>query len=235
MSDETRAQNVVEALSRVIRDLPAIGKDSTASAQQGGYSYRGIEAITRAASPLFAKHGIVFAPQVHEWQPPRELQINNKPWTDERLAVTYRVYGPGGPDDFIEVGPIPAIGRDNSDKGTNKCLTQAFKYALTQTLCIGDGKDDADGVAHEADSRGELSGGWSSITERDEAWERFKGYADRDLSQPVAEKIGAMVEAENITLLTFTKAQSDTIDALVGADVPAAPTHTPLGVDEEPF
>jgi hypothetical protein len=61
------------------------------------------------------------------------------------------VFGPGGAQDFIDVGPIPAIGRDNSDKGTSKCMTQAFKYALLQTLCIGDAKDDADGTTHERD------------------------------------------------------------------------------------
>lgn len=144
--------NVVQALALVIRDLPAIGKDLQASAQQGGYSYRGIEAVTREAAPLLAKHGVVFAPHRVEWLEPRELVINSKPWTDERALVTYRVYGPGGPEDFIEVG-VMGIGRDNSDKGTNKVLTQAFKYALLQTLCIADGKDDADGTTHEADGQ----------------------------------------------------------------------------------
>lgn len=149
--DETAAGNVIEALSRVIRDLPGIGKDQQASAQQGGYRYRGIEAITREAGELFARHGIVFAPKLSRWHPRTDLTINGKPWTDERVEVTYTVYGPGGREDCIEVGPIPALGRDNSDKGTNKCLTQAFKYALIQTLCIGDAKDDADGQTHEVD------------------------------------------------------------------------------------
>ena len=148
---EGPAPNVVVALSRVMRDLPGIGKDQAASAAQGGYRYRGIEAITREVAPLFAKHGVVFVPRVHEWFEPREFLVNNKPWTDERLLVTYTVYGPGGPQDNITVGPIPAIGRDNSDKAGNKCLTQAYKYALLQTLCIADAKDDADGETWERD------------------------------------------------------------------------------------
>lgn len=146
------AANVVVALSQVIAELPGIGKDENASQQQGGYAYRGIEAITREAAPLFAKHGIVFVPRLVRWERD-QITVSNKPWTDDRCEVVYTVYGPGGPDDKIEVGPIPAVGRDNSDKGTNKALTQAFKYALLQVLCIADGKDDADGSTHERDAR----------------------------------------------------------------------------------
>jgi len=146
------APNVVVALLRVMDELPAIGKDGRADPKQGGYAYRGIEQITKQAQGLFAKHGVVFVPRVvgHEI---REIEVNGKPWTDTIEQVEYDVYGPGGVEDKITVGPILAIGRDNSDKGGNKCLTQAFKYALLQTLCISDAKDDTDGQAHEASFR----------------------------------------------------------------------------------
>lgn len=145
------ATTVTEALRRVMRDLPAIGKDQQASEQQGGYAYRGIEQITKEAQRLFAEHGVIYVPRVlsHET---RDLVVNSKPWTDTVLLVEYDVIGPGGPEDRITVGPLLAIGRDNSDKGANKALTQAFKYALIQTLCISDAKDDADGQTHEADA-----------------------------------------------------------------------------------
>jgi hypothetical protein len=145
------ADDVTGALLKVMADLPGIGKDLRAAQQQGGYAYRGIEMIANEASPLFAKHGVMFTPRVVSWET-REFTINNKPWTDERLMVEYKVYGPGGKDDFIVIGPIAAIGRDNSDKGCNKALTQAFKYAMIQSLCIADSKDDADGTTHERDA-----------------------------------------------------------------------------------
>jgi hypothetical protein len=141
--------NVIAALSSVIDEMPPIGRDGRASQQQGGYAYRGIEQITRAAAPLLAKHGVVFVPQVVGMET-RELTVNSKPWTDTILTVRYRVCGPGGPEDFVEA-TVVGIGRDNSDKGANKALTQAFKYALTQVLCIGDSRDDVDGDTHEAD------------------------------------------------------------------------------------
>lgn len=245
MAEEAKAANVVEALARVMRDLPGIGKDSNAAAAQGGYSYRGIEAITRAVSPLLAKHGVVFAPQVHEWQQPRELMVNNKPWTDERLAVTYRVYGPGGRDDYIEVGPIPAIGRDNSDKGTNKCMTQAFKYALTQALCIGDGKDDGDNSTHEADAPSRtrrqkppsgVDGNTGEVAAK-EAWEgqhaEYKRLSDAVAAMKDKERAATIVEwvvASKIGPDAFTVEQRDEIEAMI-ADKPAGQ----YAAGEEPF
>lgn len=147
--NEPPAPNVIVALTRVMRDLPGIGRDLESDA---GYQYRGIEQITRHAQALFARHGVVFVPSV-EHRDEIALTINNRPWTEQRAVISYTVYGPGGPDDKILVGPLIAQGRDNSDKGMNKCMTQAFKYALLQTLCIGDAKDDADaGPANEADA-----------------------------------------------------------------------------------
>ncbi len=145
-------RNVIEAIARVMDELPGIGKDSKAAPEQGGYAYRGIEAITREAQGLFAKYGVVFAPRVleHEVQ---EIVVSNRPWTDTRLLVEYAVYGPGGVEDRITVGPLYALGRDNSDKGANKCMTQAFKYALLQLLCISDAKDDNDSTNAERDQQ----------------------------------------------------------------------------------
>lgn len=150
--------SVTEALSKVIAEMPGIGKDQQAAAQQGGYAYRGIEAVTREVQPLFAKHGIVVAPHVHSFEVDH-IEVNSKPWTDTRILVSYTVYGPGGLEDKIDVGPILAIGRDNADKGANKCMTQAFKYLLLQMLCVSDAKDDGDQASVEADQRPRVPAG----------------------------------------------------------------------------
>lgn len=141
--------SVHEALARVMAELPAIGKDQQASAQQGGYAYRGIEQITKHAQGLFAKHGVVIVPNVQSVEV-REITVNGKPWTDTTLVVNYTLVGPDGSKlSATTVG----IGRDNADKGANKAMTQAFKYLLLQVLCISDAKDDGDAQTHEADAR----------------------------------------------------------------------------------
>ena len=129
MSDQV---SIHTALSRVMGALPAIGKDAHASQQQGGYAYRGIEAITREVQGLFAKYGVVVVPRVRSIET-RDLTVNSKPWTDTTLIVDYTLTGPDGSTlDATTVG----IGRDNADKGANKAMTQAFKYLLLQVLCI---------------------------------------------------------------------------------------------------
>lgn len=169
MTDEPRAEHVVEAIARVMRDMPAIGKDDRASDQQGGYSYRGIEKITAAAAPLLAKHGVVIVPNVVTWTRDEITVGNNKIWHDDRLMVTYTIYGPAGIEDRIEAGPIACIGRDGADKGTNKALTQAYKYLLLQLLCVGDRAADNDGQSTEQDaSEGPLRASDDDVAEIEE-------------------------------------------------------------------
>lgn len=163
-----KAHNVIAAIARVRRDLPGIGKNQQAAAQQGGYSYRGIEDITEAIGPLLGKHCVVFVPHVVK-QRTEQITVANKPWTDTFLDVEYTVYGPGGVEDSITAGPFTAIGRDNTDKGTNKCMTQAYKQALVQVFCIGDSKHDGDSSGQEADARQE---------DDPEQWYRDNGWAD---------------------------------------------------------
>jgi len=223
---EPPAKDVIEALRRVMRDLPAIGKDQTASPQQGGYSYRGIEQITVHTQRLFARHGVVFVPHVRSWEI-RELVVNGKPWTDTILSVEYTVHGPGDSGDWITVGPLLAIGRDNSDKGANKAMTQALKYAMLQTLSISDSKDDADGITHEADARAEPGFVWDAKAvqfalvnlldgnreEARKAWEFASGDALTEWSQEAAEGIHAAWVAHK--------------DAEAAQEAPAGPEDTP--------
>lgn len=142
--------NIIEAIAAVMGELPGIGKGERS---QAGYNYRGIEAITKEIQTLLSKYKVVFVPRVVA-RHTKDIVVNNNPWTQEELTVIYTVYGPGGVEDRIEVGPIVALGRDNSDKGANKCMTQAFKYALLQTFCIGDAKDDGDAETHTNDKPG---------------------------------------------------------------------------------
>src|SRR5262245_35785200 len=176
---ELPPNSVVEALRRVMRDLPAIGKDEHASPAQGGYAYRGIEAITRAAQMLLARYGVVIVPQVCDMHI-EQVTVGGKPWTDTLLTVRYTFHGVNGPDDFIQAVTV-GIGRDNADKGANKAMTQAFKYALLQVLCIADEKDDADGVSPEADRSFDL-GGWESVEKRKQAHDNLS-----DLSKKLDE------------------------------------------------
>ena len=155
--------NVIAALARVTAELGGIEKLSPQERAKRGlgggdergvsYAYRGIDQIAAAAAPLFGKYGVVVVPNVLHREV-KDLTINGKPWTDTALDVEWTVYGPGGTDDRV-VSVTCGLGRDNSDKGPNKALTQSYKNLLLRLLCIGDPADDVDGHTHEADARQE--------------------------------------------------------------------------------
>ncbi|MES1975864.1 MAG: ERF family protein [Pseudomonadota bacterium] len=144
-------RNVIEAIAAVMRDLPGIGKLGRAAPEQGGYAYRGIEAITEHLQQLMGRYCLVLIPRELSYEV-RDITVAGKPWTDTTIRMEYDAYGPGGIEDHLVIGPLTAVGRDNSDKGANKGRTQAYKYVLLQAFCVGDKKDDADSGSPEADA-----------------------------------------------------------------------------------
>ena len=192
-------KNIAEAIARIMGELPAIGKDHTASAQQGGYAYRGIEEVTTKAQALCSKYGVVFFPQA-EITEVRDLLVNSKPWTDTYLSVTYEVVH--GPSDTRQVVKVPGIGRDNADKGSNKAMTQAFKYALIQTFMISDAKDDTDGVSTEADAPPEPVGMTRETGDRIVAAFDAIGITEKDVRQRY---IAAVVGREDASARTISE------------------------------
>lgn len=140
---EAPAENVVEAWRRVLRDMPAIGKDNRMS-QGGGYNYRSIEQFTAAAATLMARHGCIVLPRGAEitYVEVGKTSSGNV-IVEARGTWDWRIFGPGGRDDYID-GASFGQGRDSSDKAANKAATAAFKYFLMPSLMISDSKEDPD-------------------------------------------------------------------------------------------
>jgi hypothetical protein len=135
---------VHQAISAVMAELPAIGKGDKSPE---GFAYRGIEAITKQLQPLLAKHQVVIVPKA-EVLATVPSPAMKEGWQDVTMRVEWVIYGPDG--SHIEA-TTNGIGRDKSDKGSNKAQTQAFKYLLLHMLCISDAKDDSDGQTYEHD------------------------------------------------------------------------------------
>lgn len=141
---------VIEAVRKVMADLPNIGKDDQAPAGEGRYRYRGIEAITRHVQQLLATHGLVVIPRA-EVLATVPSPAMNEGWQDVIMRVEWSLFGLDGSS---LTAVTNGVGRDKSDKGANKAQTQAYKYLLLHVLCVADGKDDSDGQSYE-DGRNE--------------------------------------------------------------------------------
>lgn len=144
--------NVVAALARVQADIGGIAKKrpDNHDGEGGGlkYAFRGIDQVTAAAQPLFGKYGVVIVPTL-ETHVVDEIMVNGRPWTDTTVTVIWNIYGPG---DTSLAARTVGLGRDNSDKGYAKAMTQAYKNLVLRMLAIGDPADDTDGHTHERDA-----------------------------------------------------------------------------------
>ena len=185
--DDKRPANVIEALTRCVAEMPAVGKDQTMGSREGGgqsYNYRSIEAITSAASVLFGKYGVLIKPhQIDRLTPVKQIQVGDKGkmWDQEELIVFYRIYGPGGLEDYIDTAGFVGLARDNSDKGTNKAMTQAYKQMLLQILVVGDNKDDPDSYSHE-----DRTDPAQHVPATMDEWARLHGYEHGEHSRKAA-------------------------------------------------
>lgn len=141
-------KSIYRALAAITTELPSIGKGDKSPE---GYSYRGIEAVTKHLQPLLAKHGVVIVPKAEVLATVPSPAMKDG-WQDVLMRVEWTIYGPDGTSIQAVTN---GIGRDRSDKGSNKAQTQAFKYLLLHLFCIADAKDDADGHTYESDRRPE--------------------------------------------------------------------------------
>lgn len=174
--------SVHEAIAVVMRRMPAIGKDSTAPGNMGGYKFRGIEAITSTLQPILGSVGLVIVPVA------QSIVIDPAPgqkeaWQDVLVKFEWLIVGPDG---STLTASTYGIGRDHTDKGANKAQTQAFKYLLMHLFCISDSKDDADGADYshaDADAPRERT---PDERETDDLLDRLKALDD-DTKQTIKE------------------------------------------------
>lgn len=120
------------AISRVLGDLPAIGK-SDYNAQQK-FHFRGVDAVLNALNPLLAEHGLTVLPyKVVERIASTRSTKSGSVMYEVNLHVRFRLIGPAG--DFLE-GEAWGEGTDSGDKATSKAHTAAQKSFLIQAFSI---------------------------------------------------------------------------------------------------
>lgn len=140
-----RPRTVYEAITRVIADSPAIGKEGQMNAGAGGnYRYRGIEDIMGALKKLVAREGIVFVPFVRHKEMLTRQTRNNTNLYVAQLFVEYHVYGPDGGHLTARVW---SEGSDSGDKALAKAMTSAYKQLLNQLFFVADSEGDPDHTA----------------------------------------------------------------------------------------
>ena len=122
-------------MNLVMKDIGFVGKDMTNPSQ--GFKFRSIDQLMNALYPCLVKHGVFMTTEcLEKHEMIKEVtRSNGKVGVDKHVAVTMK-YTFHAEDGSTVSSSIPAEGVDSSDKGTNKSLSAALKYALIQTFCV---------------------------------------------------------------------------------------------------
>lgn len=130
---------IYEALSSVMGEVTAVGKDSR-NAQQG-FNFRGIDAILNMVAPALRNHNVTVVPIVEAKE--YEVVSTKAGGTQGHavLTVRYRFIAVDG--SFVET-VVYGEAMDSGDKTYSKAMSVAFRTALIQCLAIPTNDRDPD-------------------------------------------------------------------------------------------
>jgi uncharacterized protein (DUF4415 family) len=127
-----KPQEIYRKMAAIAGEVGPIAKDRRGPKQQGGYGFRGIDDIYDRLNSIMSKHGVFSVPMVETIESDA-FEIRDTRWTDVRLRIRYRFYADDG--SFVDAVTV-GEGRDSADKGANKAMSAAHKYALIQSFTI---------------------------------------------------------------------------------------------------
>lgn len=142
---------IYKAISGVMSDIGAVGKDKEFKSKYGGYKFRGIDDVMNALHPAMVKNKIFVVPEILEQERSSRQAASGTAMVVSICKIKYTFYAEDG--SFVEAIVI-GEGMDTGDKATNKAMSIAFKYACFQVFCIPtEDMDDPDSERPELDEK----------------------------------------------------------------------------------
>jgi hypothetical protein len=190
---------VYQAIAAVMADLAKEGIGKDRKNQQQGYSFRGIDDVYNALSPILSRHNLCMLPRMLS----RELTERQ---TQKGNALFYVLVEAefdlvSSEDGSKHVIRTYGEAMDSADKATNKAMSAAYKYAAMQTFAIPtEGDNDADTTTHEV--KNEVGRKSSAQAKRDGDWEALK------------QEVDACATLEALNLLVVSRAWQDAVKRL---------------------
>jgi hypothetical protein len=140
---------VYQAINKVQAALAKTGISKDRRNTQGaGYNFRGIDDVFNAVSPLLAEHGLCILPRMLT----RQCEERQSKSGGALFYITVEAEFDMVSSEDGSKHTIRTFGEamDSGDKGTNKAMSAAYKYACFQAFAIPTEADnDADAHTHE--------------------------------------------------------------------------------------
>lgn len=127
-------------LALVMAALKPVEKDGEIKFGSTNYSYQSVEGIVKALRQLMIDNSLIMFPISTD-----TCSVTNG-LTTLRVGYRFVCTEDGSSIDVVTAGQ----GQDSGDKGSNKAMSGALKYALKQVFMIEAGEDDPDKTASPA-------------------------------------------------------------------------------------
>lgn len=147
--EATTVPEVLKAITAVTAGLGQVGIAKKGKNKQQNYSFRGIDQVYAALSPLLVQHGLVITPRVlNRIVVERETKAGGVMFNVSlEVEFTFRSSVDGSAITAVTFGECS----DAADKATNKAISAAYKYLVFLTFCVPlEGEPDADAEHPEA-------------------------------------------------------------------------------------
>lgn len=128
---KTEIPKIYGAIATIMRETKAIAK--TEKNTQQNFMFRGIDSVMNELHDIFANNGVFILPEVLDFNVSEKATARGGLLYYTRAKVKYHFVA----DDASEVTTVN-VGEamDSGDKGMNKAMSIALKYALMQMLLI---------------------------------------------------------------------------------------------------
>jgi hypothetical protein len=129
---------VYQAITAITAELAHSGIAKTHRNEEGEYSYRSIEDVLSALAPLLARHRLCVLPRILSREAVRFGRAGQLVSVQAAFDLVSALDG--------SVHTVQSYGEalDDSDKGTAKAISSAYKSAMLQAFCIPVPQEDAD-------------------------------------------------------------------------------------------
>lgn len=122
---------IYKAMLSIMQDVDVIKKEKRNKDQ--GFMFRGIDDMMNSLHGLFAKHGVFIVPIVESFDVKERPTKSNSVIYLTHAVITFNFTAQDG--SFISIKNVGEA-MDSGDKGMNKAMSIALKYALMQVFLI---------------------------------------------------------------------------------------------------
>lgn len=140
---------VYQAINKVQAELSVLGITKDRRNNQGtGYNFRGIDDVYNSISPLLSKHGLCILPRVLSRECVERISKSGGALFYTTVDVEFDFVS--SEDGSKHVVKTFGEAMDSGDKGTNKAMSAAYKYACFQAFSIPtESNEDTETQTHE--------------------------------------------------------------------------------------